>query len=66
VQQRKHTDGSISAEAFNNHDRPPQRFAPDRVCAERDCGAYLSVYNQGSYCSLHAKEAVRVRGRKAG
>jgi len=65
VQPRQHTEGAIGAEPFNDHDRPPKRFAPGRLCAERDCGAHLSIYNETLYCSLHAKGDVRVRGKKA-
>ncbi len=64
MQKRTQTNGSIGAEAFNDHDQPPQRFAPGRVCEEPDCWAYLSVYNKGSYCSLHAKGEVRLRGKR--
>ncbi|MGA2520388.1 MAG: hypothetical protein ABSG81_06165 [Acidimicrobiales bacterium] len=66
MQQREHTNGAIGASTFNDHDHPPERFTPGRVCAEPDCGAYLSIYNKSSYCSLHLKEVVRVRGRKGG
>jgi len=66
VQQREHTDTAIGAERFNNHDRPPKRFAPGRLCAEPGCGARLSIYNEAMYCSLHVKGDVRVRGKKRG
>ncbi len=34
--------------------RPPVRSPSGRVCAQEDCGAILSVYNQGDRCALHA------------
>jgi hypothetical protein len=65
VQQRERTESAIGAEAFNNHDRPPRRFARGRVCAEPDCATRLSVYNESEYCSLHRVDtALRVRGKK--
>jgi hypothetical protein len=65
VQERMQTGGVIGVGSFNDHDRPPRRFASGRVCANCDCGTRLSIYNNGSYCSLHAKGVVRVRGKKA-
>lgn len=65
MQQRTESGSSIDAGTFNNHDRPPRRFAAGRLCAEHDCGTRLSIYNKSDYCSLHARGVVRVRGKKA-
>jgi len=66
VQQRERTDSAIGAEAFNNHDRPPRRFTPGRLCAEPDCVTRLSIYNESDYCSLHRVDAaLRLRGKRA-
>ena len=55
----------VGGEVYNDHDRPPRRFSPGRVCAEHDCGVYVSIYNASDYCSLHeAKMAPRIRGKK--
>ena len=65
MQQRTQPDRSIDAGTFNNHDRPPRKFAPGRLCAEAGCGTRLSIYNKTEYCSLHARGVVRLRGKKA-
>jgi len=65
MQQHSQTTSTIDVEAFNDHDRPPRRFAPGRVCAEYDCGVYVSIYNASDYCSLHeVKLAPRIRGKR--
>ena len=65
VLQHSQITNSIDVEVFNNHDRPPRRFAPGRHCAEPGCVTQLSIYNGSDYCSLHAvKVAPRVRGRR--
>ena len=47
------------------YDRPVRMFLPGRQCAEPQCGTTLSIYNEGSYCSLHATDyANLVRGRR--
>ena len=57
---------TVGGEVYNDHDRPPRRFAPGRVCEELDCGVYVSIYNGSEYCSLHeVKMAPRLRGKKA-
>jgi hypothetical protein len=61
---RTETVGTSGAGVFNDHDRPPQRFASGRVCADYDCGTRLSIYNKGYYCSLHEQSVVSVRGKK--
>jgi hypothetical protein len=35
-----------------------------RVRVECDCGARLSIHNDGYYCALHEQSVVRVRGKK--
>jgi hypothetical protein len=65
MQRHSQTRSTIDVEVFNNHDQPPRRFAPGRVCAELDCGVYVSIYNGSEYCSLHeVKRAPHLRGRK--
>ncbi len=55
---------TVGGEVYNDHDRPPRRFAPRRVCAELDCVVFLSIYNESEYCSLHEeKVAPRLRGK---
>jgi len=56
---------TISVRAMNDHDRPPPRFAPGRLCREPNCGVVLSIYNEGDYCSRHNLSVKpRIRGRK--
>lgn len=64
VQQRAHNDGAIEVGMPNDHDRPPRKFLPGRMCAESGCDTRLSIYNKSDYCSLHEKSVVRVRGRR--
>jgi hypothetical protein len=65
VQEHKQNVVTIGVASFNDHDRAPRRFLLGRVCAEYDCGTRLSIYNDGSYCSLHAPAvAPRLRGKK--
>jgi hypothetical protein len=55
---------TVIGEIPNDHDLPPRRFAPGRVCQYGECGTRLSVYNKGLFCSLHAPStAPRVRGK---
>jgi len=56
---------TVVGEVYNNHDRPPRKFAPGRVCREPNCGVYLSIYNEGNYCSRHNLSVKpRIRGRR--
>ena len=57
---------SVSGEPFSGgSERPSKSFSKDRTCKEQDCSARLSMYNPGSYCSLHEPMTVpRTRGRK--
>jgi len=57
---------SVSGEAFTGgSERASKAFAKDRTCNEHECSARLSMYNPGSYCSLHEPMSVpRTRGRK--
>ena len=54
---------TVGGEVFNDHDRPPRRFAAGRKCAESDCETRLSVYNESDYCSLH-RVGVETRKRR--
>jgi hypothetical protein len=55
-----------SVRAINDHNRPPPRFAPGRVCAEYGCDTRLSVYNEGTFCSKHNLSVKpRTRARKS-
>jgi len=66
VQQRERTGSAIGAEAFNDHDRPPRRFPPGRLCGEAGCATRLSIYNESDFCSLHRVDAKpRLRGKRA-
>jgi hypothetical protein len=65
MQQHTQTTTTIDAEAFNDHDRPPRRFAPGRVCGDDHCVTRLSIYNGGYFCTLHAPAVTpRMRGRR--
>lgn len=44
---------TVSVRALDDHQRPPRRFPPGRVCAEYGCDTLLSIYNEGNYCSKH-------------
>lgn len=66
MQQRTQANGIVIVGASNNHQLPPRKFSPGRVCAEPGCSTRLSVYNGKNYCSLHrADVAPRTRGQKA-
>ena len=54
MQQHSQITSTIDGGLFNDHDRPPRRFAPERVCGNNDCGTLLSIYNDGCFCTLHA------------
>jgi len=54
---------TVGGEVFNDHDRPPRRFATGRRCAEPACRTYLSIYNEGDHCSLH-RVSVKPRTRR--
>jgi len=57
---------SVSGEPFSGgSERASKAFSKNRTCNEQDCSARLSMYNPGSYCSLHEPMSVpRTRGRK--
>ena len=41
------------------------RARPGRICSEDGCQTRLSIYNDGSFCSVHAPMSTpRTRGRK--
>ncbi len=64
MQVRTETGITTSVRALNDHDRPPRRYPSGRLCAETGCDTRLSIYNKGSYCSLHTQDVMRVRGKK--
>jgi hypothetical protein len=65
VQQHSQTTSTIDVEVFNDHDRPPRRFAQGRVCGNDHCVTRLSIYNSGYLCTLHAPFVTpRMRGRR--
>jgi len=57
---------SVSGEPFSGgSERASKAFTKGRTCNEQSCQARLSMYNPGSYCSLHEPMSVpRTRGRK--
>ena len=65
MQVRTESGFTISFRSLNDHDRPPRRFAPGRVCPEPGCETCLSIYNEGIYCSRHnVSVKPRLRGKK--
>jgi len=64
MQVRTETSITTNVRALNDKDRPPRRYQPGRLCADHACETRLSIYNQGSYCSLHTKDVMRVRGKR--
>ena len=41
------------------------RAPPGRICREDECETRLSIYNDGSFCSVHAPMSTpRTRGTK--
>ena len=62
---RTESDMTISVRPLNDHDQPPRKFAPGRVCAEPGCDTRLSIYNEGTHCSKHNMSVKpRLRGKK--
>lgn len=56
---------SVSGHRFTSAEGSTARSAPGRICEEDGCGTRLSMYNDGSWCSLHAPMVTpRTRGRK--
>ncbi len=52
---------------ITSSERTTRRAKTGRVCREEECGTKLSVYNDGSFCSIHAPMVVpRTRGKKLG
>ncbi|HEV2068667.1 MAG TPA: hypothetical protein VGR26_02615 [Acidimicrobiales bacterium] len=44
---------------------PAVRARPGRICREEECQTRLSIYNDGSFCSVHAPMSTpRTRGKK--
>jgi hypothetical protein len=65
MQVRTETSIATNVRTLNDHDRPPRRYLSGRLCADHACDTRLSIYNKGSYCSLHTKDVIRVRGKRA-
>lgn len=56
---------SVSGHRFTSAEGTTPKASPGRVCEEDRCETRLSIYNDGSWCSLHAPMVVpRTRGRK--
>ena len=56
---------AVGGERISSSDQPARRSAEGRTCHEPGCRTRLSIYNDGSYCSLHERmTAPRTRGRK--
>lgn len=46
-------------------DGPAVRARPGRICQDEECETRLSIYNDGSFCSVHAPMSTpRTRGKK--
>ncbi|MGI8794593.1 MAG: hypothetical protein ACR2H3_15700 [Acidimicrobiales bacterium] len=59
------SDTLVGHAIANGSDRPSRSFKRGRVCEEDDCRTILSMYNNGSFCSLHQPmEVPRTRGKK--
>jgi len=60
------SDTRVAGEAFTGgSERASKAFATGRTCKEEGCDVRLSIYNPGSFCSLHEPMTVpRTRGRK--
>lgn len=57
-------DRSAERSTTGDGDRPLQA-RPGRVCREEECQTKLSIYNDGSYCSVHMPMVTpRTRGKK--
>jgi len=42
---------------------PVRTFPEGRLCQHADCGTYLSIYNEDSYCGRHQLPVtIRMRG----
>jgi len=55
----------VRGERITSIEGRTRRHTAGRVCEEPDCGTRLSIYNDGTRCSLHAPMQVpRTRGRK--
>jgi hypothetical protein len=57
--------GFVKGSPVTSRERSASRGGAGRVCREDGCRTRLSIYNDGSFCSLHAPMVVpRMRGRK--
>ncbi|CAN5211943.1 hypothetical protein BH24ACT1_BH24ACT1_07940 [soil metagenome] len=56
---------SAETRSVAGEDAPAVRARPGRICGEDDCQTRLSIYNDGSFCSVHAPMSTpRTRGKK--
>ena len=58
-------DRPIDGMRITSVERAQRRSKKGRVCREDGCRTTLSIYNDGSWCSLHAPMVTpRTRGKK--
>lgn len=56
---------SADTRAQGGEEDPSVRARPGRICREDECETRLSIYNDGSFCSVHAPMSTpRTRGTK--
>ena len=56
---------SADTRPLEGEEGPSVRARPGRICREEECETRLSIYNDGSFCSVHAPmSAPRTRGKK--
>ncbi|MBA2624157.1 MAG: hypothetical protein H0U89_00880 [Acidimicrobiia bacterium] len=58
-------DYAPTGSPISSVERVSRRARAGRICKEQECATKLSVYNDGSFCSIHAPMVVpRTRGKK--
>lgn len=58
-------DSFVAAYPIQSIERQQRRSKKGRVCDAEGCETWLSQYNHGAHCSLHAPMVTpRTRGRK--
>jgi hypothetical protein len=58
-------NGESSRAPTSTGDESSVRARPGRICGEEGCQTRLSIYNDGSFCSVHAPMVTpRTRGKK--
>lgn len=59
-----HSDLVVQVDDVSPHDAR-KSYPRERICGHPGCGTHLSIYNDGTKCSLHEdKTAPRTRGRR--